>query len=322
MIRSFGIAIVVPAALMVGATRPLWADDVPIDPAVHEAADHFERGVRLYEEQDWRAALIEFERAYSVRERYEVLYNIAQCRYQLQNYAGALTAFETYLTRGGTQIPPEQRERVQATIDDLRGRVARVLVVTDVSEAEITVDDVVVGTTPLSSPLVLSEGRRKITAKKVGHTSAFRYVDIAGKDSIEVKLLLGPGTPPEAAHAAVRRPEGGRSVAPVIAAASLAAVGIGVGTFFGITAMGDKSNLDLVCTNRACPPAAESQISTLRRNAVVSTVGFSVGVFGLGAGIAYLLFAPGRGSPGATPESGGVHPLLGPGVAGAVGSFR
>jgi hypothetical protein len=321
MIRSLGTASVLFASLVLSAAPSLWAGDVPMDPAALEAADHFERGVKLYEEQDWRAALIEFERAYSVKERYEVLYNAAQCHYQLQNYAGALTAFEKYLAKGGTQIPPAQRERVQTTIDDLRGRVARLVVVTDVSEAEVTVDDLAVGTTPLSSPIVVSEGRRKIAAKKAGYSSALRYVDVAGKDAIEVKLLLAPVALPETSHAAIRRPEGGRSIAPAIAALSLAAVGIGVGTAFGITAVGNKNNLDLVCTGRACPPAAESQISTLRRNAVVSTVGFSVGVFGVGAGIAYLLLVPSRATAGSAAESARVHPFVGLGVAGAVGSF-
>jgi hypothetical protein len=151
--------------LVLGGARPSWAG-APADPPVQQAAEHFELGVRLYEEQDWRAALIEFERAYAVIARFQVLFNVAQCRYQLRDYAGALDAFARYLAEGGGKVPQDERDRVQATIEDLRGRVAQVRVETDVVGAEITVDDVRVGATPLAAPILLSEGRRKIAASK------------------------------------------------------------------------------------------------------------------------------------------------------------
>ena len=317
----------VGAALVLQAlSTPLTAaaDDGAAHAKVHDAADHFERGVTLYEEHDFRAALIEFERAYSIAPHYAVLYNVGQCRYQLEDYAGSLAAFEKYLATGGTQGPADQRRRVEATVDDLRKRVARVLVTTDVDGAEISVDDVVVGTTPLASPLVVSEGRRKIGASKAGYATASRTVDVAGSDSTEAKLYLEPTTPPVApprplpatwvvvppAHAA------SRSVAPILAMFGLAAGGIGVGAVFGVLAVGNKNDLDLACQNRGCPPSSEAEIAALKRNAVISTVGFSIGTAGLVAGAAYLLLTPGR------TETGRVHPFIGPGYAGATGSFQ
>jgi hypothetical protein len=294
---------------------------VPADAPVHQAGEHFERGVRLYEEQDWRAALIEFERAYALMARFQVLFNVAQCRYQLQDYAGALSAFGRYLADGGSKVSEDDRDRVQATIEDLRGRVAQVRVETDLGGAEITVDDVSVGTTPLSAPIVLSEGRRKIAASKPGHEAVVRFVDVAGRDSIAVKLVLGPPATSGTTLAAVQPPKGGKSIAPAIMAFGLGAVGIGVGSAFGLVAIKNKSDLDLVCSDRACPPAAQEQIDTFRRNAVVSTVGFSAGALGVAAGAFWLVFASSRGGSGSSPESGRLVPLLGPGLVGAAGSF-
>jgi hypothetical protein len=294
------------------------ADDAPVNPVLHEAASHFERGVKLYEELDWRAALIEFERAYSIAPHYAVLYNIGQSRYQLQDYAGALSAFEQYLALGGSQGPADVAGRVRATVDELRGRVARLLVTTNVDDAEITVDDIVVGKTPLASPLVLSEGRRRIGASKAGYASAGRTVDVAGKDSTELNLRLEPllaATAPQAATTVVPAARHGRSAAPAITMFGLAGAGLAVGTIFGIVAMENKSHIDSECPNAGCAPGTQSQIDTLKRNAVISTIGFSIGITGLACGVGYVVLSPGPS------ERTGVHPFVGPGVAGATGSF-
>jgi hypothetical protein len=282
------------AGLLLGSAPPCRAD-APPTAALHEAAGHFARGVELYEEQDWRAALIEFDRAYALAPRFQALYNVAQCHYQLKDYAGALGAFERYLAEGGDRVKEDQREKVKATIDDLRGRVADVRVETSVSGAEVTVDDVVVGTSPLSLPLRLSEGRRKIAASKAGLEPVSRFVDIAGGDATEVKLVLAPAATivaPVVATPALLRPAAasaprGRSIAPALVGFGLGAAGVGAGVAFGLVAVSTKNDLDRVCSDRACPPSAQAQIDTLRRDAVVSTVAFSVGALGVAAGAAW-----------------------------------
>lgn len=314
MTRPYAILFAMFVTTVVGSPLPARADDSP-KASIHEAADHFERGVKLYEEQDWRSALIEFERAYSISPHYSVLYNIGQCRYQLQDYAGSLTAFETYLATGGGEESAEQQQRVKATLDALRGRVAQVVVVADVDGAEITVDDVVVGTTPLASPVVVSEGRRKIVASKVGRKAVSRYVDVAGRDSADVSFHLEPAESAAAPIVVARASQKGHSMAPAVVLFGFAAAAIGVGTVYGSLAISNRNELDVACPNMGCPPSATSKIETLKRDAIISTVGFSAGAAGLVGGLAALLFAPERS------ESGRIHPFVGPGIAGAAGSF-
>src|SRR4051812_31637230 len=62
--------------------------------AQKEAGTHFQRAVQLYSEADYRAALVEFKRAYELAPHVTVLYNLGQTHYQLQNYAEALNTFE------------------------------------------------------------------------------------------------------------------------------------------------------------------------------------------------------------------------------------
>ena len=48
------------------------------DNASREAGKHFQRGVDLYNDGDFRGALVEFKKAYSVWPRANVLYDIGQ----------------------------------------------------------------------------------------------------------------------------------------------------------------------------------------------------------------------------------------------------
>jgi len=302
------------------AFGPAWAQGLAAEGPSREAATHFDRGVKLYEEQDWRVALIEFERAYAISPHYRVLYDIAQCRYQLHDYVGALGAFQRYLTEGGSEVSQTRSEQAKSAIDDLRGRVAHVRVTTDVDGAEILVDDAPAGTTPLPAPLLVNAGRRKVSASKSGRMSTVRVIDVAGEDSVDVALHLTALPAPDSMMPAVK-PSRGRSSAPAILAFSVAAAGAGVGTLFGVLAIENKRDLDRACVGRTCPPSSQSLIDQGQRNAMLSTIGASAGAAGLIAGIAYLLFAPGGGSAPAPSTARAVRLFMTPGCAGAYGTF-
>lgn len=166
--------------------------------AVREAGVHFQRGVALYGEGDYRSALVEFKRAYSVAPNVAVLYNVGETQYQLQDYAAALTTFTSYL---GESSPNEaHRAEVQNTIEVLRGRVGHVSIATDPPGADVAIDDVSVGKTPLESRVIVSIGRRKVTASMAGRSPATRFIDVAGADNLTVKLSLpaaASDVPPE-----------------------------------------------------------------------------------------------------------------------------
>jgi hypothetical protein len=155
-----------------------------------EGRKHFQSGVQFYKEGDFRAALIEFKRAYEAAPNYKVLYNLGQTNLELQDYAQALTSFQKYLTDGGKDIPKDRRQTVDGEIKKLEGRVAKVIIKTNVEGADILVDDVVVGKTPLASPVLVSAGRRKLAIVKAGTGQQSRTVDLAGGDESTVDLEI------------------------------------------------------------------------------------------------------------------------------------
>jgi hypothetical protein len=191
-----------PTAKALALVLPLLAVQAPLGPsasaapaaspaATEEAQRHYKRGMELYDDNDMHGALAEFERAYKLVPNHKMLYNIGQVRFQLQDYAGALSAFERYLTEGGSSVDARRREEVRKEIERLQGRVARVEVSANLSGAEISVDDVPVATTPLYAPIVVSAGRRRITATAKGRLPVSKTVEVVGGDHVRVSLELG-----------------------------------------------------------------------------------------------------------------------------------
>lgn len=196
---SAALAIATPAL-------PAFAQTPPSKAQQQEAATRFKKGLELFKDGDYQAALIEFRRANELAPNYNVLYNIGQVYFQLQDYPNALVSLERYLKEGGSAISASRRADVDRDIDKLKARVAHVEIVAAVPDAEVAIDDVVVGKTPLAKPIMVSAGRHKITLSKTGFTASTRVVEVASGDSpkvaidpVEQKVAppVGPVEPPK-----------------------------------------------------------------------------------------------------------------------------
>jgi hypothetical protein len=200
---TLGIALSAPSVSSQPAGEAKPAAAQPTKEAREEAASRFRKGFELFKEGDYQAALIEFRRAYELAPNYNVLYNIGQVHFQLQDYANALTSLERYLAEGGDKVPDKRKEEVQRDIDKLKARIANLDITTNVPEVEIAIDDVPMGKTPFAKPVMVSAGRHRITATKEGFRTVTRIVEVAGADSLKLPLELAeqkagtPQPPPE-----------------------------------------------------------------------------------------------------------------------------
>lgn len=158
--------------------------------ASDEASKRFRSGVAFFKSKDFAAAMVEFKRAYELVPNYSVLYNLGQTARELKDYALALTAYERYLREGDTKIQAARRKEVTAAIEELRGKVGRIKVVTNVSGAEIAVDDITVGASPLPESVVVNIGRRKVSAALRGYAPVQRVLDVAGQEETTATLEL------------------------------------------------------------------------------------------------------------------------------------
>ena len=256
---------------------PLAASAQPPPPsdkkgdAPDEGRSHFNRGVALFREGDYRAALVEFRRAYEISHNYRALYNIGQTEFEVQDYAGARTAFQKYLVEGGAEIEAGRRAEVEADIKKLSARVARIEIKTNTAGADVLLDDTVIGQSPLPEPLLVSAGRRKITVQKGSLPPVTRFVEVAGGDASSVTIDLATAELPPRSSAAAPTPLPVAPPPPTRTALWISLAGTGAlatgAVVTGILALGARSDaettLGTLGVKAADVEAAHSKAATL-----------------------------------------------------------
>ena len=155
-----------------------------------KAAVRFQRAVELYREGSYEGALAEFSKAYQISPSYLVLYNIAQTQFALHDFVGAYKSLMQYMAEGGGEIPTDRRAQVDDMTVKLVGRIAHLQISTNVTGADIRVDNVSVGISPLPGPVPVNVGTRKVSASKAGSAEAVRVLTVAGKENVKVELEI------------------------------------------------------------------------------------------------------------------------------------
>lgn len=148
---------------------------------------HHKRGVELFKNGVYDAALIEFRRAYEIAPSFKILYNIGQVSRQLDDYASAVEAYQRYLREGKGNVPTARETEVKAELEKLSQWVGKLEISSSAPEASIAVDDIVVARGSLANVLVNS-GRRKVTATLPGHAPLTRIIDVAGSDTAKLSF--------------------------------------------------------------------------------------------------------------------------------------
>jgi len=159
-------------------------------PQEDQAAAHFERGVSLFQDEDYKSALFEFQRAYDAVPDHRVLYNIAVTHVELYDYASAQQAFRRYLEEGGDDIEDDRRRSVEQELAKLHQRVGVVVIETSPPGASVWVRGSVVGQTPLELPLNI--GEHELELELEGYASARERVSVSGGVQTPLAVELEP----------------------------------------------------------------------------------------------------------------------------------
>ena len=166
---------------------------------VDQARKHFGQGLKLYKDGDFDAALVQFERAYAGKPNFKVLYNIAQCHFELRQYVEARDALSRYLKEGAGSIEGERQSAVQNDLAELERRIAHLTVKVNVTGATVYVDGKKAGVTPLSTPVDVNEGQRTISVETAERGSKQRIVRVAGGEAQTVSVDFAASSAPLAA---------------------------------------------------------------------------------------------------------------------------
>jgi hypothetical protein len=197
------------AIFLVGAVARVAHADAKLD----EAKQHLEAATQLYDENNFRGALAELQRAYELAPSYKILFNIGQVEMELKDYAGALRAYTRYLSEGGPDVPAERAKQVRADLERVRGRVGNIEVQT-AAGAEVLIDDVAVGFAPLPEPVAVNAGRHKVTVHIAGKDPVSRIYDVAGRQEISAAIANDAVTPIPPTPVALAAPTAVDATAP------------------------------------------------------------------------------------------------------------
>jgi tetratricopeptide (TPR) repeat protein len=215
---------------------------------VDAARVHFQRGTEFYREGNYDAALAEFAEAQRLAPNYRLLYNIGQVQAERHDYVAAVRTLMDYLAQGGADLPEERRSQVQAELASLKTKISELTVTSNVAGAEVSVDGVQMGLLPLSAPLLVSAGSRRITLTKRGYNPVERTIVLTGEDkaTIDVPLLAPVVTAPIKATPRGATPPPHESSSNVgLWVSVIAAGGFAAGaTTFGLMARSKNAELD------------------------------------------------------------------------------
>ena len=232
---------------------------------VEEARVHFQRGTDFYKEGNYDAALAEFSKAQQIAPNYRLLYDIGQVQAERHDYVAAVRTLTDYLAQGGSEIAEDRRSQVQNEIASLKTKIADLTVTSNVAGAEVSVDGVPMGILPLSAPLLISAGQRRISVAKRGYTPVERTIIVTGEDAPKLDITLQPAAGPASAPSPARKADTGpRESSTNVGAwvSVIAAGGFAAGaTAFGLMATSKNSDLDDQLNKL---PLDSSRVSSLR----------------------------------------------------------
>jgi hypothetical protein len=198
------------------------------------AKAHFEKGKALHNSGDYAGALVEFKASYTAFPRWKTRYYIALSLKELGDLVEAEKELKAYLFEGGTDVPADRKKEVEALLGDLGAQLGSIEVTAEVEGAEVFVDGVLIGKTPLASAIRKEAGEHSVAVKKEGYKDYSLNVDLkeGGAQSLSVTLekivALPPVPPPPPVKKAVEKPvEPVTPVAPVETPAKAAKKGPG-----------------------------------------------------------------------------------------------
>lgn len=197
--RAATLLCLASAGLVTTPARAQSADAAGSDAEVEQARKHFSQGLKLYKDGDFDAALVQFERAYAIKSNFKVLYNIAQCYFELHQYVEARDALSRYVKEGGGNIESDRKTQVETDLAELQKRIAHLKLSVNVNGATIYVDGKKAGVTPLAGFIDVNEGQRTISVEAQDHGSKQRVVRLAGGEEQTVTLNFEETKPNTAA---------------------------------------------------------------------------------------------------------------------------
>lgn len=155
-----------------------------------DAQAAYQAGKLLFVDGDFAGAEIKFKAAYELSNDARLLWNMAACEKSLRHYARTDALVREYLDKGATLISDQDRADAKALIDLIDSFTVKLAITVTEADAEVLVDDVSAGKSPLGKPVVVDIGTRKIEVRKDGFKPFEQSLPVGGAATAKLDVKL------------------------------------------------------------------------------------------------------------------------------------
>jgi Tetratricopeptide repeat/PEGA domain len=260
---------------------------------------HLDNGVKLYQDQNYQGAIVEFEAAYQERPKASPLVNLALCYKKLFKYPKAIATLETALAKHGDTMEASDKQAARDAIAEMKQLLGYASVRVSPPGATVTVDGEAASGEVLSKPIPLAPGQHTFGASMPGYVAAQQQVTIAsGEQPQAVTLTLarisGTAPPPEVGPPIGPRtdkPTPKRKLGLLITGAVLAAFGV-VNAAIGVVFVASDQ-----CVSGACTTSFSNTKPNLGPQKAAGAVALVTGGVLIAAGVPMMVIGAHKSAP-------------------------
>ncbi len=287
-------------------TAAASADTSATDKAVAETL--FREGRELLQAGKTAQACAKFAESDRFDASAGTLLNLADCHARIGRTASAWAEFNETAQRARGRGQFERAKYATRRAAELEPKLSRVLlqVAAPKRVRELKLDGKVLGPSGWTTALPLDPGQHQVTVLWSDGRTSRHQISVPKKPGEFVTPIRPPASraAPEPKTDSPRAGEADATRIIAWSALGAGAVGVAVGSYFGLKAIGLKDDSDKDCDASGCGKEALDSYERAGDAATVSTVAFAVGAAFAGLGVGLLTFEP-------TADRAGARVLIG-----------
>lgn len=191
-----------PAAAQKGGTKsppapppPPTPPPAPATPPLSEALtgqaqSDYQAAKLLYADGDFAGASLKFKQAFEASKDVRLLWNMAACEKNLRHYSKVYKLVERYVELGGSTLTDSDKKDAADLLDAMKSYISKVKITVNEGDATITIDDEVVGMSPLTETVLLDMGARRVRVSKPGFTEYAETIQVQGASDLPLNIKL------------------------------------------------------------------------------------------------------------------------------------
>ena len=154
-----------------------------------EAAERFDRALRLVNAGDLSGALAEFQRAYALQPASVVMYNVGLVYAALNRPVEAVRSLEKAAS-GPDPLKADAAQHARDVIREQSDKIGQVELTTNAKEGVVEVDNVEFAKLPVTAPIDIAVGPHVVGVVSPGYAPARREVLVAGRAKVEAHFEM------------------------------------------------------------------------------------------------------------------------------------